>query len=55
MKAAMAVPAIPNCNLMFQKAKESYVAIDTYYKVLQGFDYTSIGGQLPDESFYLDY
>ncbi len=55
MKAAMATPAIPNCNLMFQKAKEGYIAIDTYYKVLQGFDYTSIGGQLPDESFYLDY
>lgn len=55
MKAAMAVPAIPRCNLVFRTAKEGYDAMDTYLKVLYGFDYTSIGGSVPDESFYLAY
>ena len=55
MKATMAVPAIPRCNLVFKTAKESYEAMDLYLKVLYGFDYTSVGGTVPDESFYLDY
>ncbi|MFA5514558.1 MAG: ABC transporter substrate-binding protein [Sphaerochaetaceae bacterium] len=55
MKAEMAAPAIGRCNLVFRKAKEGFLAMDIYLKVLQGFDYTSIGGALPDESFYLDY
>lgn len=55
MKAALAVPAIPRCNLVFKTAKEGYEAMDLYLKVLYGFDYTSVGGAVPDESFYLDY
>ena len=55
MKAAMATPAIPRCNLVFRTAIEGYEAMDTYLKVLYGFDYTSVGGAVPDESFYLDY
>jgi NitT/TauT family transport system substrate-binding protein len=55
MKAAMAVPAIPRCNLVFKSAKEGYDAMDTYLKVLHGFDHTSVGGIVPDASFYLAY
>ncbi|HLW22324.1 MAG TPA: ABC transporter substrate-binding protein [Sphaerochaetaceae bacterium] len=55
MKAAMATPAIPRCNLVFRTATEGYEAMDTYLKVLYGFDYASVGGAVPDESFYLDY
>lgn len=55
MKAAMAVPAIPRCNLVFRTAVEGKEAMDVYLKVLYGFDYTSVGGSVPDESFYLDY
>jgi NitT/TauT family transport system substrate-binding protein len=55
MKAALATPAIPRCNLVFKTAKEGYEAMDLYLKVLYGFDYTSVGGAVPDESFYLDY
>lgn len=55
MKAAIAVPAIPRCNLVFRTAQEAYDAMDTYLKVLYGFDYTSVGGTVPDASFYLAY
>ncbi len=55
MKAAMATPAIPRCNLVFKTATEGYEAMDTYLKILYGFDYSSIGGSVPDESFYLAY
>ncbi len=55
MKAAMAAPAIPRCNLVFKTAQQGYDAMDTYLKVLHGFDYTSVGGTVPDASFYLDY
>lgn len=55
MKAAMATPAIPRCNLVFKSATEGYEAMDTYLKVLHGFDYASVGGSVPDESFYLAY
>jgi NitT/TauT family transport system substrate-binding protein len=55
MKAAMATPAIPRCNLVFRTATEGYDAMDTYLKVLHGFDYASVGGSVPDESFYLAY
>lgn len=55
MKASMAVPAIPRCNLVFRTASEGREAMDHYLQVLYGFDYRSIGGVVPDESFYLDY
>ncbi len=55
MKAAMAEPAIPYCNLVFRTAKESYDSMDTYLKVLYGFDFASVGGAVPDETFYLDF
>lgn len=55
MKADMAQAAIGRSALVFRKAKEGFMTMDVYLKVLQGFDYSSIGGTLPDESFYLDY
>lgn len=55
MKAAMAAPAIPRANLVYRRVQEGQEAMDVYFKVLYGFDYTSVGGELPDEGFYLSY
>jgi NitT/TauT family transport system substrate-binding protein len=55
MKAAIAVPAIPRLNLVFKTANEGFDSMDMYLKVLYGFDSSSIGGSVPDESFYLAY
>jgi NitT/TauT family transport system substrate-binding protein len=55
MNAQMATPAISKSNLVFRSAKEAYEAMDIYLKVLYGFDYSSIGGEVPDASFYLSY
>ncbi len=55
MKAAMAAPAIPRSNLVFRTAQEGQDAMDIYLQVLYGFDYASVGGSVPDASFYLDY
>jgi NitT/TauT family transport system substrate-binding protein len=54
MKAALAAPAIPRSSLVFKTARESHDALQDYFKMLFGFDYMSIGGALPDASFYLD-
>lgn len=55
MKASMAVPAIARCNLVFRRAIDAKEAMETYFKVLYEFDSQSIGGKIPDASFYLDY
>lgn len=53
MKAAMAVPAIPNCALVFRTAQDAKADMDTYFKTLFDFSPRAIGGKLPDEAFYL--
>lgn len=53
MKAAMAVPAIPNCNLVFRTVAEGRQALQDYLTNLYWFDSQSIGGAVPDDSFYL--
>jgi NitT/TauT family transport system substrate-binding protein len=55
MKAAIAAPAIPRSNLVFRTAEEAMDSLSDYFKMLYGYDYLSIGGALPDASFYLDY
>ncbi len=54
MKATLAAPAIPRSSLVFRTARESHDSLQDYYKMLFGFDYMSIGGALPDASFYLE-
>ena len=55
LKASLAAPAIPRSSLVFKTAREAIDSLQDYYKMLYGFDYMSIGGALPDASFYLDY
>ncbi len=53
MNAAMAVPAIPNCALVFRTAQDAKGDMQTYFKTLFDYSPNSIGGKLPDEAFYL--
>ncbi|MGD1823088.1 MAG: ABC transporter substrate-binding protein [Pleomorphochaeta sp.] len=53
MPAAMAAPAIPNCNLVYESIEEAKDEVVTYYNLLFNFNPKSVGGSLPDEGFYL--
>ncbi len=50
-KAAVAKAAIPQANMVFV-AGEDLMDISDYYAVLAAADPTSIGGSIPDDSFY---
>ncbi|MDA3851675.1 MAG: ABC transporter substrate-binding protein [Spirochaetaceae bacterium] len=53
MSAALAEPAIKNCNLVYVPALKARDDIEEYLQVLRDFNPSSIGGNLPDEGFYL--
>lgn len=50
--AAIAQAAIPQCNLVCLTGDEMKSVLEAYYQVLFDADPTSIGGALPDASFY---
>ena len=50
--AAIAKAAIPQCNLTCLTGDEMKAVLETYYQVLFDADPASIGGALPDASFY---
>ncbi len=50
--ANIAKAAIPQCNLVCLTGDEMKSVLETYYQVLFDADPTSIGGALPDASFY---
>ena len=50
--APIAEKAIPHCNITFVSGSEMKNSIIGYFEVLKSFDPTSIGGALPDDSFY---
>lgn len=52
---ALAVPAIPGCNLVFIPADEAKDDVKAFLQVLLDSNPVSIGGQLPDEGFYLSF
>lgn len=52
MPAAIAGPAIPFCNLAYMAASESRPAMESYLRLLLDFQPASVGGKLPDDSFY---
>ncbi len=54
MKAALAIPAIPNCNLVYRPVKEGKAAVHDYLMNLYWFESQSIGGAIPDAAFYMD-
>lgn len=51
-KAAVALKALPGCNLTFVAGEEMKEQISGYYQVLFDADPKSIGGELPDDGFY---
>ncbi len=51
-KAAIAKKAIPYCELTFVSGAEMKAQITKYYSVLFDANPTSIGGKLPDDTFY---
>jgi NitT/TauT family transport system substrate-binding protein len=52
-KAKIAELAIPRLNMKFVSATESKKSVEAYLKVLYDFSPADIGGQMPDESFYM--
>ena len=50
--AAIARSAIPQCNLVCLTGDEMKSVLEAYYQVLFDADPTSIGGALPNASFY---
>jgi NitT/TauT family transport system substrate-binding protein len=53
MKASMATPAIPNCNLTYVSAQDAMKEINEYYQMLFNFNPASVGGTLLPAEFYL--
>ncbi len=54
MPAALAKPAIPHCNLKYIFSSDAKPLMESYLQVLLDFNPASIGGQLPDDGFYLE-
>lgn len=53
LSAAMAEPAIPSCNLRYISAEDAETSIEDFLTVLRDFNPKAVGGELPDEAFYL--
>lgn len=54
-KAAVAKKAIPDAGLCFVTGDDMIAGIQGYYQVLYSADPASIGGSIPDGSFYYEY
>ena len=52
-KAGLAAKAIPACNIVCITGDEMKAAVSGYLKALYEADPASVGGALPDETFYL--
>jgi NitT/TauT family transport system substrate-binding protein len=51
-KGAVAVKAIPNCNLCFITGQEMQTAMSAYLEIMHDAAPESIGGKLPGDDFY---
>lgn len=51
-KGAVAVKAIPNCNLCFITGQEMQTAMSAYLEIMHDAAPESIGGKLPSDDFY---
>lgn len=54
VKAAVAKQAIPYCNIVYIDGSEMKTALDGFLGVLNAMSPDSIGGKLPDASFYYE-
>jgi len=53
-KAALATKAIPNCNITLIDAQTSKESVMKFYEILKGYDPKSIGGSMPEDSFFYE-
>ena len=51
-KAAVALKALPYCNITFLGADDMKAALSSYLETLYEQNPASVGGELPDEAFY---
>lgn len=51
-KAAVAMKALPRCNIVFLEGDEMKSAVQKYLEVLYAANPQAVGGALPDEAFY---
>ena len=51
-KEPVAMKAIPNCNITYMDGEAMKTALIGYYETLYALDPTSIGGSIPEDSFY---
>lgn len=51
-KAAVAKKAIPFCNISFLEGAEMKAAVTAYYDILAEFNIASVGGALPEDTYY---
>lgn len=51
-KAALATKAIPNCSITLIPAQEAKADVLKFYEILKGFNPKSIGGKLPEDTFF---
>jgi NitT/TauT family transport system substrate-binding protein len=54
-KAGLAAKAIPACNIVCITGDDMKQAVSGYLKALYDLDPASVGGKLPDDSFYLSF
>lgn len=54
LPAALARPAIPNCNLEYIYSADARPVMENFLQVLLDFNPASVGGSLPDDGFYLE-
>lgn len=52
MKAALATPSIPFCNLVFVPSQEAKEEVQAYYRFLHSFSPAAIGGAVPSDNFF---
>ena len=52
VKAAVAVKAIPYCNIVCMTGKDMKTNVEGYYAVLFGQNEASVGGKLPADDYY---
>ncbi len=53
--AAVAEKAIPRCNIIFLSCGDAKAALEPFYQILFEMEPKSLGGKLPDETFYYVY
>ncbi|MDR2602006.1 MAG: ABC transporter substrate-binding protein [Spirochaetaceae bacterium] len=54
LKAAVVAASVPKSNYVYAAAPAARKSLDALYRIFLEFEPSSIGGKLPDDSFYLE-